>query len=172
MLFLGAMTLGLGPDAGLGPILRRAGLPIAPAWLRSEPSTELQWLRWETSPRSGAGPDGVVLATMDSDRMAADLAPLLGDAWREIGDDALLGTRCRRTRLGDGVLVLAEPLTEGYAAACLARFGEGPIAVAVGATTAPREGRQVSVNPVNDGMATYLRLGSGTAPMLILLQAA
>jgi hypothetical protein len=66
-------------------------------------------------------------------------------------------------------LVLAEPSTEGYAAACLARFGEGPIAMALDGTAA--SGRVARANPISSGPATYVRLGPGTAPTLIFLPA-
>ena len=66
-------------------------------------------------------------------------------------------------------LLLAEPSGEGYLAACLAHFGEGPVAVALDGTTT--FGRQVHANPVTGGAATYVRLGPGTAPTLIFLPA-
>jgi hypothetical protein len=66
-------------------------------------------------------------------------------------------------------LVLAEPIGEGYVAACLARFGEGPVAVALDGTTVA--GRAARTNPVTGGPATYVRLGPATAPTLIFLPA-
>jgi hypothetical protein len=116
-------------------------------------------------------PRGVVLATVDAARAAEDLAPVIGaDAtWWESGEDSVLGATCRRTTLGRSVLVLAEPTSEGYVAACLARFGEGPIAVALDGTT--RVGKEVSANPVSDGPARYVRLGEADAPTLIFLPA-
>ncbi|MDQ2688731.1 MAG: hypothetical protein M3Y29_00465, partial [Chloroflexota bacterium] len=78
-----------------------------------------------------------------------------------------LGARCRRLTLDRSVLVLAEPSTEGYAAACLARFGEGPIAVALDGFTPA--GRRATHNPVSLGPATYVRIGPRTAPTLIFL---
>ena len=60
-----------------------------------------------------------------------------------------------------------EPLTEGYVAACLARFSEGPIAVALDG--APATGRPALRNPISDGMATYVRIAPKTAPTLIFL---
>ena len=71
--------------------------------------------------------------------------------------------------LGRSDLILAEPSTEGYAAACLARFGEGPIAVALDGTT--RAGRMANTNPISSGPATYVRIGPATAPTLIFLPA-
>ena len=89
---------------------------------------------------------------------------LVGD-----GEDPLLQANCRRTTLGRSVLVLAEPSGEGYVAACLARFGEGPIAVALDGTT--RVGRAVDANPITDDAARYVRLGTEDAPTLIFLPA-
>jgi hypothetical protein len=113
----------------------------------------------------------VVLATVDGTRAAADLAPVVGaDAtWWESGEDPLLGATCRRTTLGRSELILAEPTTEGYVAACLARFGEGPVAVALDGTT--NVGRAATTNPVTDGPARYVRLGEPDAPTLIFLPA-
>ena len=116
-------------------------------------------------------PRGVVLATVDASRAATDLAPVVGtDAeWYESGEDPLLGASCRRTTVGRSVLVLAEPTTEGYVAACLARFGEGPVAVALDGTTSV--GKAATTNPVTDGPARYVRLGEPDAPTLIFLPA-
>jgi hypothetical protein len=69
--------------------------------------------------------------------------------------------------LGRSELVLAEPSDEGYAAACLARFGEGPIAVALDGTSS--SGTAVRANPVSGGAATYVRIGPGSAPTFIFL---
>jgi hypothetical protein len=123
------------------------------------------WDDWTEPPR------GVVLATVDAERAAADLGPVVGvDAtWWETGEDPLLQARCRRTTLGRSVLVLAEPTGEGYVAACLARFGEGPVAVVLDGTT--NVGRPVDANPVSDGPARYVRLGEPDAPTLIFLPA-
>jgi hypothetical protein len=71
--------------------------------------------------------------------------------------------------LGRSVLVLAEPTTEGFAAACLARYGEGPIAVALDGTT--DAGRATTTNPASGGRATYMLIGPKTAPFLIFLPA-
>jgi hypothetical protein len=113
----------------------------------------------------------VVLATVDAARAATDLAPVVGaDAtWWETGEDPLLVATCRRTTLGRSVLVLAEPTGEGYVAACLARFGEGPVAVALDGTTSV--GKAATTNPVSDGPARYVRLGEADAPTLIFLPA-
>jgi hypothetical protein len=67
------------------------------------------------------------------------------------------------------MLVLAEPTTEGYAAACLARYGEGPMALALDGTS--EIGTQVTNNPVDDGPAAWVRLGPRTAPYLLFLPA-
>ena len=64
--------------------------------------------------------------------------------------------------LGRSELVLAEPIGEGYAAACLARFGEGPIAVALDGTMTA--GRAARTNPVGGGPATYVRHRPGNRP--------
>ena len=75
----------------------------------------------------------------------------------------------QQDELGRSILVLAEPTGEGYVAACLARFGEGPIAVALDGTT--RVGRAVDANPITDDAARYVRLGTEDAPTLIFLPA-
>ncbi len=182
------------PDQGdLNRILREGGAQSFPQWLYAEPGDESRFLWWGV--RSAAtqmldvpGPDdarhglfprpiddwteaprGLVLATVDAERAAADLAPALGDDWHDIGTDELLGATCRRLTLGRSELVLAEPITEGYAAACLARFGEGPIAAALDGTTSV--GRYAATNPVSGGPASVVRLGPGPAPSLIFLPA-
>ncbi|MGH2401879.1 MAG: hypothetical protein ACRDE6_04145 [Candidatus Limnocylindria bacterium] len=182
------------PDQGsLNRILREGGAQSFPQWLYAEPGDEARVLWWgvRSAPiqvldipppddaRAGLfprpvddwteAPRGVVIATVDADRAVDDLEPAFGSSWHEVGEDAILGARCRRTTLGRGELVLAEPSTEGYAAACLARFGEGPIAVALDGTTAA--GRAATTNPVSGGPATYVRIGPGTAPTLIFLPA-
>ncbi len=113
----------------------------------------------------------MILATVDAERAATDLAPVIGESaeWWETGEDPLLKATCRRTTLGRSVLVLAEPSGEGYIAACLARFGEGPVAVVLDGTT--KVGRPVEANPVSDGPARYVRLGEPDAPTLIFLPA-
>ena len=180
-------------QASLNRILREGGAQSFPQWLYAEPAEEPRILWWgvRSAPvqmldvpglddaRHGLfpravddwteAPRGLVLATVDADRAAADLAPALGDDWHDAGTDEVLGARCRRMTLGRGELVLAEPSTEGYAAACLARFGEGPIAMALDGTTA--SGRAARTNPVTGGPATYVRLGPATAPTLIFLSA-
>ncbi len=182
------------PDQGdLNRILREGGAQSFPQWLYAEPGDESRILWWGI--RSAAtqmldvpglddarhglfprpiddwteAPRGLVLATVDADRAIADLAPALGDGWHEARADLVLGARCRRLPLGRSDLVLAEPITEGYAAACLARFGEGPIALVLDGTTSA--GRRTTTNPVTGGPATYVRIGPGTAPTLIFLPA-
>jgi hypothetical protein len=182
------------PDQGtLNRILREGGAQLFPQWLYAEPGDDPRVLWWgiRSAPtqmlavpdaadaRFGLfprpvddwtdAPRGLVLATVDLDRASADLEPALGGGWRDAGTDELLGARCRRLTLGRGELVLAEPSTEGYVAACLARFGEGPVAVALDGTTAA--GRTARTNPVTGGPATYVRIGPGTAPTLIFLPA-
>jgi len=172
----------------LNRILREGGAQSFPQWLYAEPGSEARILWWglrgapvpDEVPVGADGglwprpvddwteaPRGLVLATVDAERAAADLGPLVGDAWVDAQTDDALGARCFRLALERSVLVLAEPTTEGYAAACLARFGEGPIAVALDGATIT--GTSVQHSPVSLGPATYVRLGPGTAPMLIFL---
>ena len=182
------------PDQGtLNRILREGGTTMFPQWLYAEPGDEPRILWWgvRSAPtqvldvpdaadaRFGLfprpiddwteAPRGLILATVDADRAAADLEPALGSAWVDAGTDEVLGADCRRMPLGRSDLVLAEPTTEGYVAACLARYGEGPIAVALDGTTSA--GRTANDNPVTHGPATYVRLGPGPAPTLIFLPA-
>jgi hypothetical protein len=182
------------PDQGtLGRILREGGTTMFPQWLYAEPGDEARILWWGVrsapvqaldlpppdDPRFGLfprpiddwteAPRAVVLATVDVERAEADLEPALGSAWHDAGEDAILGGRCRRLSLGRSDLILAEPTTEGYTAACLARFGEGPIAVALDGTSG--SGRIAHTNPVTSGPATYVRIGPATAPTLIFLPA-
>ena len=183
------------PDQGnLNRILREGGAQLFPQWLYAEPGDEARILWWgirgapvqmlDVPPADDArfglfprpvddwteAPRALVLATVDADRAAEDLAPAIGTAWMDAADDEVLDARCRRMDLGRSDLVLAEPIGEGYTAACLARFGEGPIAMALDGTTT--FGRTVSRNPVTGGPATYVRLGPKTAPSLIFLPAA
>jgi len=182
------------PDQGdLNRILREGGAQLFPQWLYAEPGDDARLLWWgvrgaatqllDRPPADDArfalfprpvddwteAPRGVVLATVDADRAKADLAPALPGTWHDVGNDDLLGARCWRMTLDRSELVLAEPNTEGYAAACLARFGEGPIAVALDGTAAA--GRAARTNPVSSGPATYVRIGPGTSPTLIFLPA-
>jgi hypothetical protein len=182
------------PEQGpLNRILREGGAQSFPQWLYAEPGVEPRFLWWgiRAAPtqmldvpdtddaRYGLfprpvddwteAPRGLVLASVDLDRAARDLAPALGGDWHDVGDDEVLGARCRRLHLGRSELVLAEPIAEGYAAACLARFGEGPIAVALDGTAVA--GRAAATNPIGGGHATYVRLGPGPAPTLIFLPA-
>lgn len=183
------------PDQGtLNRILREGGSQLFPQWLYAEPGDEPHILWWGVrgaplhmldvpgpdDPRYSLfpravddwteAPRGLVLATLDADRAAADLEPALGSNWHDAGVDELLGARCRTRTLGRSMIILAEPATEGYVAACLARFGEGPVAVVLDGTSA--FGRKTRDNPVTHGPATYVRLGRGTAPTLIFLPAA
>ena len=182
------------PDqASLNRILREGGSQLFPQWLYAEPGEEPRILWWglrgaplqmldvppADDPRLGLfpraiddwteAPRGLLVATVDMERAIADLEPALGSGWHAAMDDEVLGARCRRLELGRSVLVLAEPATEGYAAACLARFGEGPIAMALDGTALA--GRASRTNPVDGGAATYVRIGPGTAPTLIFLPA-
>lgn len=182
------------PEQGpLNRILREGGAQLFPQWLYAEPGDEPRILWWgiRSAPtqmldvpahgdsRHGLfprpiddwteAPRGLVIVTADAERAVADLEPALGGEWHEAGTDEILVATCRRVTLDRSELVLAEPAGEGYAAACLERFGEGPVAVALDGTTA--SGRRVSVNPVSLGPATYVRLGPGTAPWLLFLPA-
>jgi hypothetical protein len=179
------------PEQGtLNRVLREGGAQLFPQWLAGEPGLEARIGWWGIRGASyladvpegpaaglvprpfddwGEAPRGLVLATVDLARAEADLAPVVGEAWRDAGADAVLGGRCRRLTLGRSILVLAEPTTEGYVAACLARFGEGPIAVALDGTT--DAGQVTTTNPVSGGRATYMRIGPKTAPFLIFLPA-
>ena len=182
------------PDQGaLNRILREGGAQLFPQWLYAEPAAEARIVWWgvrgattdaldvpDDPARAGLfprpiddwseAPRGLVLATLDTDRAIEDLAPAFGTTWHDAGSDAILGASCRRMILGRSVLVLAEPTTEGYVAACLARHGEGPVAVALDGTSLA--GQRASMNPVTAGQATYVRLGPKAAPMLIFLPAA
>lgn len=181
------------PEQGpLNRILREGGAQSFPQWLYAEPGEEPHILWWavrdaqvqmldvpDDPARAGLypravddwaeAPRAVILATLDADRAVADLEPALGTDWHPAGNDAVLGATCRRMTLGRGELVLAEPDSEGYIAACLARWGEGPVALALDGNAAA--GRQVTVNPVSDGPATWVRLGPKTAPYLLFLSA-
>ncbi len=182
------------PEQGpLNRILREGGAQLFPQWLYAEPGEDSRIVWWgirdaptqmldvpdASDARHGLfpravddwteAPRGLVLATVDAERAAADLAPALGDAWTDATPDDLLGATCRRMALGRSTLILAEPSTEGYAAACLARFGEGPIAMVLDGTTSA--GRASATNPVTGSPSTYVRIGPGTAPTLIFLPA-
>lgn len=182
------------PEQGtLNRSLREGGAQLFPQWLYAEPGEEarIEWWGVRSAPTQmldvpdaadarhrlfprpiddwTEAPRGLVLVTADAQRAADDLAPALGSDWHDAGTDDILDAACRRITLGRGELVLAQPSGEGYAAACLDRFGEGPIAVALDGTTA--SGRRVATNPVSGGPATYVRLGPGTAPWLIFLPA-
>jgi hypothetical protein len=180
------------PEQGaLNRILREGGAQLFPQWMAAEPGSEARILWWgirgaaslpdapDSGPLSalfprpfddwGEAPRGLILATLDAQRAQADLAQVVGQSWFETGIDELLGATCWRVTLGRSVLVLAEPSTEGYVAACLAHFGEGPVAVALDGSHAA--GRVAAGNPVSDGPATYVRIGPKTAPTLMFLPA-
>jgi hypothetical protein len=182
------------PEQGiLNRVLREGGAQSFPQWLYAEPGEEprIEWwgiraapvqmleVPGADDPRYGLfprpvddwteAPRGLVLVTADADRAAADLEAALGADWHEVGTDEILGAACRRLTLRRSALVLAQPVGNGYAASCLDRHGEGPVAVALDGTTA--SGRRATGNPVSAGPATYVRLGPGTAPWLIFLSA-
>jgi len=172
---IGHIRLRVPEPGALTRLLFGDGVP--PAWLRVETGLMPRIVAWSVSDSSAAasfdGPRAVILATVDADRAAGELGAQFGDGWTDTGRDDLLGANCRRLPVGRSLLVLAEPSTEGYTAACLARFGEGPIGVAMAAPAGvvPAGGRHAARNPVDDGSATYLRIGPGTAPTFILLSA-
>ncbi len=182
------------PDQGdLHRMLREGGAQSFPQWLYAEPGdvARIAWwgvrsaptqlldvpatedARYNLFPRPvddwTEAPRGLVLATVDADRARADLEPAFGKAWHDGRADEILGAQCWRITLGRSELVLAEPTTEGYLAACLARFGEGPVAVALDGSTAA--GHAARTNPVTGGPATYVRIGPGASPTLIFLPA-
>jgi hypothetical protein len=186
------VRIGVPEQATLNRILREGGAQLFPQWLYAEPAAEPRILWWGVrgaptqvldvpdDPARAAlfprpiddwteAPRGLVLATVDVERAIGELEPALGSGWHDAGTDEQLGARCRSLALDRSVLVLAEPATEGYAAACLARFGEGPIAVALDGTATA--GRAAIANPVSGGRATYVRIGPGAAPTLIFLPA-
>ncbi len=68
---------------------------------------------------------GVGWGTVDIERTVTDLVRILA---RPTDDDVLLGARAWRADVGDVVLLLLEPNTEGRLAAALARRGEGIVA--------------------------------------------
>lgn len=183
------VRIGVPDQAALQRILREGGAQAFPQWLYAEPADDAAILWWGvrgiTTDRSGEGPNarlfprlvddwteaprGLVVATVDADRAARELGELLGLHWETETEDAILDARCRRAQLGRAYLVVAEPIGEGSLAASLARFGEGPVAVALdGGGTA---GRHVERNPVTLGRAAYLRVGGPASPTLIFLRA-
>ena len=182
------VRMGVPDQATLSRVLREAGTAAFPQWLYAEPHDHAQILWWgirgaptqlleipddparlNLFPRPNDDwsetPRGLVLATARAERAAHDLEPVTGSNWHSVPDDLILSARCYRVQLGHAFLVLAEPLQEGYISACLSRYGEGPVAVALDGTTAA--GRPVPTNPVTLGRATYVRLGERWGPTLI-----
>ena len=176
----------------LNRVIREGGAQLFPQWLSTDYAGEARIEWWgmrgipmeAVDPPKGAAkrglwprpfddwtepPRGLVLVTADAKRAATDLAGVIGSGadWWEVGEDSELGATCQRVTVGRSVLVLAEPSSEGYAAACLKKHGEGPIAVALDGTTAG--GRSAQSNPINDRPATYVRVGPGTSPTFIFL---
>src|SRR5688572_1925202 len=120
-------------QAGLNRVLREGGAQSFPQWLYAEPGPDLRILWWglrgglepvraPEDERAGLfprpvddwteAPRAVVLATASNERAAADLEPLIGADWHEMGVDDVLVATCRRMALGRGELVLAEPAGE------------------------------------------------------------
>jgi hypothetical protein len=186
------VRLAVPEQAPLNRILREGGTQSFPQWLYAEPGPEARILWWgvrglaaeppASPPDATAGlfprpvddwtdaPRALVVATVDVDRAIADLEPLLGADWHPAGTDEYLGASCHRMQLGRGELVLAQPSGEGYTAACLARWGEGPLAVAIDGDA--MSGRPVPRSPLGDGPATWVRLGSEAAPAILFLASA
>jgi len=164
--------------------MRRAGLAARPEWLivESGHGPRIGW--WSVTrtaghdapdagglaPRladgRGPGPRGVILASVDLERAARELLDLVDGSWEAIPDDPVLGARCLSGKIGAGRLILVEPLTEGYAAAYLARWSEGPIGVAVDTDGLPD--KVVPANPISDGPAGWVRVGGPSGPWLLL----
>lgn len=181
-------------QATLNRILREGGAQQFPQWLYAEPGEETRLLWWgvrealsmgvaaaDDDPRKALfprliddwtdPPRALFLVTADADQAQADLQPMVGADWHPAGDDAVLAASCRRIRLGRGDLLLAQPNGDGYAADCLAAFGDGPIAVAIDGTSL--SGRQVSTNPVTSAPAAWKRLApTRTTPLILFLPAA
>ena len=128
----------------------------------------------------------IVWATVDLGRAEAELDPWLLPANPASGDgvapmDRLLGAVVRRRRtaaLPGGLLLLAEPSTEGRLAASLARDGEGPCALLLAPSAGLRRwlanarARGVRVGPRRAGPLGHARLlpGPGVAgPHLIVV---
>jgi hypothetical protein len=131
---------------------------------------------------------GIVWSTVELDRAEADLDPWLLEADPALGDgdavvDPHLGAKTRRRRtnaLPGGILVLAEPSTEGRLAASLARDSEGPCALllrpAAGvdawASEARSRGVQVSARRRGPlGMAVLLPGRIVAGPHLLIVEA-
>jgi hypothetical protein len=103
---------------------------------------------------------GLGWATVESDRAEAELAPWLGPRAGGEPLDETLGARAR-LRAGGGLpgswTVILEPVTEGRAAASLARDGEGPCAlylapaVGIDAWSAAARARGVTVGGPRPG---------------------
>jgi hypothetical protein len=181
-------------QATLNRILREGGAQLFPQWLYAEPGPEARFLWWGLRDARGAAsvpaeddtryplyprlvddwtdpPRALFLVTADAERAAQDLEPMIGSRWHPAGDDAVLGASCQRMRLGRGELMLAQPTGDGYAAECLAHFGEGAFAVAIDGTSVG--GLHVKSNPVSGAPAVWVRLGpSSTAPSVLFLPAA
>ncbi len=82
---------------------------------------------------------GVGWATVDAERALPEVAATLGmdaRAFRSATADDTLGAAVRIARSGSLAVVVLEPVTEGRAAAALARNGEGPCAIYVATSSA------------------------------------
>jgi hypothetical protein len=119
-------------QAMLNRVLREGGAQLFPQWLYAEPAQDARIVWWglrdapvemleipDDPARAGLfprpfddwteAPRGLVLATLDMQRAIADLAPALPGEWRDAGEDAVLGARCRRLQLDRSVLVWPSP---------------------------------------------------------------
>jgi GNAT superfamily N-acetyltransferase len=115
-------------------------------------------------------------ATVDTERVLTTGMADLGIAaspsarFRPAPDDVTLGAFARRADLGDGVLLLLEPRTEGRLAAGLARHGEGPLALYV---TGPGSSAGAEGPPGSDplgGRSRLLRPATRGGPFVLYHQ--
>ena len=185
------------PDqAGLNRILRELGAQSFPQWMYAEPGEQARILWWgvRAAPvsflhvpaaammpasgsflgRSTTGPRRRVAsfwATVDVERAKVQTWSWpWGSDWHEVGDDRILGAHCWRMTLDRSELVLAEPIAEGYTAACLARLGEELHRRRARRCRPDRTCRTRRIRS-KDGRAINARIGPGTSPTLIFLLA-
>ncbi len=129
-------------------------------------------------------------ATVEADRAATELAPLLapGDRFEVAADSVTLGAHCRVARAGrtytgrihNGALliVLLEPATEGRLAGFLARSGEGwaatwvDVARTTGATPSPSVPETHPARPGPLGPERLLATAPARGPFRMLVERA
>jgi len=139
----------------------------------------------EDSPAGAAEARPVLVAigwaTVDMDRAAGDIGGTPSDVPEPLPPDELLGAFSRRIRIGsDPPIVLLEPSTEGRLAARLARHGEGPAALYLGAggdqdlAQAIRVAGGMTSSPADGPFGSSVLIAGGTAwePQLVLVTAA